>query len=158
MRIGIGYDIHPLVEGRQFVLGGEILPASFGPLGHSDGDVLIHAIIDSLLGALGLGDIGTWFPDSDKQYKDVRSVELLSHVIAEVRLKGWQIGNVDSIVILERPKLAPSINRIRTTLASALGIEPSLISIKAKTNEGIGDIGKGEAIAAWATTLLLKLS
>lgn len=155
MRIGIGYDLHRLEKGREFILGGEVLDAEFGPLGHSDGDVLTHAIIDALLGALSLGDIGSWFPDTDEQYRGARSVDLLEKVMKEIRTRGWEIGNIDTVVILERPKLAPHINKIRTGLAGVLGIDQSLVSVKAKTNEGCGEIGEGKAIAAHAIVLLI---
>lgn len=154
MRVGIGYDLHRLEKGRKFILGGEVINADFGPLGHSDGDALTHAIIDALLGALGLGDIGSWFPDTDKTYKDACSIKLLKKIMKEVRLRGWEIGNLDTVIILERPKLAPNINKIRAGLAGALGIDQSLVSIKAKTNEGCGEIGEEKAIAAHAIVLL----
>ena len=140
MRVGIGYDLHRLENGRKFILGGEVLPAEFGPLGHSDGDVLTHAIIDALLGALGMGDIGNWFPDTDEIYKNACSIELLKKVVIEVRSRRWEIGNLDTIVILERPKLAPSINKICASLADALGIDQSLVSVKAKTNASLNKV------------------
>lgn len=154
IRVGIGYDLHKLIEGRPFILGGERLPVSFGPLGHSDGDVLTHAIIDAMLGALNLGDIGKWFPDSDVKYCDARSIDLLRQVIKEVHNLGWTLENMDSIVVLEKPKLAPYINQIVNSLANALNAVPEVVSVKAKTNEGCGEIGKGKALAAWATVLL----
>ncbi len=153
MRIGIGYDSHRLVEGRRLILGGVDIPFEKGLLGHSDGDVLCHAIIDALIGALGAGDIGRHFPDSDARWKEASSIKLLEHIVGLVRSRGFEIGWIDSIVITERPKLSPHIDSMRTAISSA-GIPQSAINIKAKTNEGMGFIGKGEGIAAQAVCLL----
>ena len=149
-RSGIGYDLHRLAAGRKLVLGGIEVPFEKGPVGHSDGDALTHAICDALLGAAGLGDIGTHFPDTDPKWKDAQSLRFLEHVrglLAERRLR---IMHLDAIVITERPKLGPHFSAMREALARALGIETSRINLKAKTNEGVGAVGRGEAIAAQA--------
>lgn len=153
-RIGIGYDLHRLVEGRNLVLGGITIPHDKGLLGHSDADVLIHAIIDAMLGALALGDIGTYFPDTDPQYKDNDSKLLLNCTIDLIRKQGWQIVNMDSTIIAEKPKLKPHITRIREILSQILEIPMDCISVKAKTNEGVGPEGKEEAISCFAVVLL----
>lgn len=149
-RSGIGYDLHRLATGRKLILGGIEVPFEKGPVGHSDGDALAHAICDALLGAAGLGDIGTHFPDTDPKWKDAQSLRFLEHVrglLAERRLR---IMHLDAIVITERPKLGPHFSAMREALARALGIETSRINLKAKTNEGVGAVGRGEAIAAQA--------
>jgi 2-C-methyl-D-erythritol 2,4-cyclodiphosphate synthase len=149
-RSGIGYDLHRLAAGRKLVLGGIEVPFEKGSVGHSDGDALAHAICDALLGAAGLGDIGTHFPDTDPKWKDAQSLRFLEHVrglLAEQRLR---IMHLDAIVITERPKLGPHFSAMREALARALGIETSRINLKAKTNEGVGAVGRGEAIAAQA--------
>lgn len=155
-RIGEGWDIHPLVEGRALMLGGVAVDHDRGEAGHSDGDVLWHAIIDALLGAAGLGDIGTHFPPSDLEWKDARSSSLAGKIADLVASKGWQIGNIDSTVILEKPKLAPWKERIILGIASTLGIAPEAVSVKAKTMEGFGEIGRGDAIEARAIVLLIR--
>ncbi|HKV42330.1 MAG TPA: 2-C-methyl-D-erythritol 2,4-cyclodiphosphate synthase [Blastocatellia bacterium] len=154
LRIGIGFDIHRLVEGRTLVLGGVEIPFEKGLLGHSDSDVLAHAICDALLGAAALGDIGTHFPDTDPKYAGASSMELLAHVVDMVKGRGYAILNVDSTVLAERPKVAPHIPAIRSRLAQALGVELAAVSVKAKTMEGLGDIGAGNAMAAQAVTQL----
>jgi 2-C-methyl-D-erythritol 2,4-cyclodiphosphate synthase len=149
-RSGIGYDLHRLSAGRRLVLGGVEVPFEKGSVGHSDGDVLAHAICDALLGAAGLGDIGSHFPDTDPKWKDANSLEFLGRVrglLAEHRLR---IAHLDAIVIAERPKLGPHFPAMREALAGALGIEAAQINLKAKTNEGVGAVGRGEAIAAQA--------
>ena len=151
---GIGYDLHRLAAGRRLVLGGVEVPFEKGPVGHSDGDALAHAICDALLGAAGLGDIGTHFPDTDPKWKDAHSLHFLEHVrtlLAERRLR---IMHLDAIVITERPKLGPHFPAMREALAQALGIETSRVNLKAKTNEGVGAVGRGEAIAAQAIATL----
>ncbi len=153
-RIGIGYDLHRLVEGRNLIIGGVNIPHHKGLLGHSDADVLIHAIIDAILGALALGDIGTHFPDSDPQYKDIDSKILLSHTLNLVKKHGWKIINIDSTIIAEKPKLKPFINDIRTVLSRLLEIPIDCVSVKAKTNEGVGPEGKEEAISCYVVALL----
>ena len=156
MRIGSGYDLHRLVPGRPLVIGGVVIPAPFGEDGHSDGDVLIHALIDALLGAAALGDIGTHFPPSDPAYKNIDSRRLLSATAAMVAEAGCHIGNLDSTVILETPKLKQHIPAIRACLAEDLGISIDAVSVKAKTNEGVDALGESRAVAAHATVLLLK--
>ena len=156
IRTGIGYDIHKLEEGRRLFLGGVEIPSPKGLIGHSDGDCLIHAVIDALLGASGDRDIGQLFPDSDLEYKDVRSTELLKEVISRLKKNKITIVNIDSIIVAEEPMLAPYIPRMKEVLCSILGTEGDDFGIKAKTNEGIGEIGRGEAIASWAQVLVKK--
>ena len=154
MRIGIGYDVHRLTEGRALILGGVHIPYEKGLCGHSDADVLTHALIDALLGAAALGDIGRLFPDSDASYKDANSISLLSEVCSLVRKNGLQISNIDSTVVAESPKLSPYISDIRLSLARALGIDVGRVSVKATTEEGLGFTGLGEGISSYATCLL----
>jgi len=155
MRIGHGYDVHRLVEERPLILGGVTIPYEKGLLGHSDADVLTHAVMDALLGAAALGDIGKLFPDNDPVYRGADSVKLLERVVARVRGEGYSIGNLDVTVLCQRPKLAPYIPAMREILAAACGIEINGISIKATTEEGLGFTGSGEGIAAHAVCLLL---
>ena len=154
MRIGIGYDIHRLVEERPLILGGVEIPYIKGLLGYSDGDVLLHAIADAILGAMSLGDIGQHFPNTDPQYKDIKSRELIKKVIAIMREKKFVLQNVDTIILAEEPKIHPFKEKMLDELVSILGIERNSINIKATTNEGVGSIGKGDAIAAHAVVLL----
>ena len=156
MRIGQGYDVHRLVEGRRLILGGVEIPYEKGLLGHSDADVLLHALMDALLGAAALGDIGQHFPDKDPQYEGADSMELLSRVCALLRQKGYRVGNCDCTVIAQRPKLAPYIPAMRENIASALGIPTDRVSVKATTEEGLGFTGEGAGIAAQAIALLLE--
>jgi len=153
-RSGIGYDIHRLVEGRKLILGGVEIPSERGLMGHSDADVLTHAICDALLGAAGMGDIGRHFPDSDQRYKDASSLALLDAVLALILQHGYDVINVDATVIIERPKLAPYMAAMRQALSEKLRVPPDAVNIKAKTNEGLGDIGAGNAAAAFATCSL----
>lgn len=153
-RSGIGYDLHRLAAGRKLVLGGIEVPFEKGPVGHSDGDALAHAICDALLGAAGLGDIGTHFPDNDPKWKDARSLIFLEHVRGLLAQRSLRITHLDAIVITERPKLGPHFSAMREALAAALGIDSSRINLKAKTNEGVGAVGRGEAIAAQAIATL----
>jgi len=153
MRIGFGYDSHKLAEGRKLIIGGVEIPYSMGLSGHSDADVLCHAVIDSIIGALGLGDIGRHFPDTDNKWKDASSIELLSRTVELMGSKGFEILWIDATVIAEQPKLGPFINKMKDNISKA-GIPLSLINIKAKTNEGMGFTGKGEGIAAQAVCLL----
>lgn len=153
-RAGIGYDLHRLAEGRKLILGGIEVPFSKGPVGHSDGDALAHAICDALLGAAGLGDIGTHFPDSDPKWKDVSSLRFLERVRELLAEKGLRIAHLDAVVITEKPKLGPHFAAMREALAKSLGIPVSAINLKAKTNEGVDAIGRGEAIAAQAIAIL----
>jgi 2-C-methyl-D-erythritol 2,4-cyclodiphosphate synthase len=155
-RAGFGFDIHRLEAGRELWLGGVRLPAEKGLAGHSDADVLIHAVCDALLGAAGLGDIGHHFPDTDPQYKDIDSKVLLARVMALLRKNGWIPVNLDTTVCLEKPRLSPDIPQIRKTLSGILGIDENLISVKAKTSEGIGFVGREEGISAYAVVLISR--
>jgi len=153
LRIGTGWDIHLLVPGRPLVLGGVTIPHDLGEAGHSDGDVLVHAVIDALLGAAALGDIGTFFPSSEARWKDISSMELLERTLHE--LHGFTIGNIDCTVILEKPRLAPHIATIRISLAEACSLPYDRISVKAKTADGLlGEVGQGKAVIAQAVVLL----
>ena len=154
MRIGHGYDVHKLVEGRKLILGGVCIPWEKGLLGHSDADVLTHALMDALLGAAALGDIGHFFPDNDPAYEGADSIELLRHVCAVLRENGYRVGNVDCTVIAQRPKLAPHIAEMRQILADAMGVEINRVSVKATTEEKLGFTGEGLGIAAHAVALI----
>ncbi|HXE74827.1 MAG TPA: 2-C-methyl-D-erythritol 2,4-cyclodiphosphate synthase [Candidatus Xenobia bacterium] len=154
LRVGIGYDIHRLVAGRRLILGGVDIPHSKGLAGHSDGDVLTHAICDALLGAAGLGDLGQHFPDSDPKWKNAHSLDLLARVMELLEEEGLRVAQVDSVVIAQEPKLALCFALMRERLASILGIAPAQVSVKAKTTEGLEAIGRGEAMAAHAIVLL----
>jgi 2-C-methyl-D-erythritol 2,4-cyclodiphosphate synthase len=154
-RIGTGYDIHRLVEGRKLVLGGVEIPFEKGLLGHSDSDVLTHAICDALLGAAALGDIGTHFPDSDPHWAGASSLEFLAHVVELVTQNGHRVANVDATVMAERPRLMPYVQMMREKLASVLRIDVDQVNVKAKTNEGLESVGRGEAMAAQAVVLLI---
>jgi len=156
MRVGIGYDIHRLVEGRILFLGGVEIDFPRGLLGHSDADVLIHAVCYALLGAAGLGDIGQHFPDTDERYLGISSIKIMKEVAGKIRTAGFVVGNIDATVILQLPKLAPLIPRMEESLAAVLEIEREQINIKATTNEGLDATGRGEAIAAWAVALIDK--
>lgn len=153
-RSGIGYDLHRLAEGRKLIVGGIELPFPKGPVGHSDGDVLAHAICDALLGAAGLGDIGTHFPDTDPRWKDASSLRFLEHMRDLLAEHGYRIVHVDATVITEKPKLGPHFPAMREALAKSLAITPAMINLKAKTNEAVDAIGRGEAIAAQAIATL----
>lgn len=155
IRIGNGYDIHRLVTGRRLILGGVEIPHELGLLGHSDADVLTHAIMDAMLGALSLGDIGHYFPPTDEKWAGADSLVLLSQVNKLVLDKGWRVGNIDSVVVAERPKLKPHITKMRDRIASILELEPDQIGIKATTNEKLGPEGREEGIAAYAVALLV---
>jgi 2-C-methyl-D-erythritol 2,4-cyclodiphosphate synthase len=152
--VGIGYDSHRLLAGRRLVLGGVELPSELGLDGHSDADVLAHALTDALLGAAGLGDIGEHFPDTDERWRDADSMQLLAHVVAQVDEAGLQLVNVDCTVVMERPKLAPHRLAIRQTLAGVLGLAVERVNVKASTGEGIGFVGRGEGVAALAVASL----
>lgn len=154
MRIGMGYDVHKLVEGRELWLGGICIPHTFGLLGHSDADVLIHAICDALLGAAALGDIGQHFPDTDPQYHNIDSKILLRHVSGLLSDNGYRIGNIDATVCAQRPKINPHIPQMRETLAEILDIPAGDISIKATTTEHLGFTGREEGISAYAVALI----
>lgn len=155
-RIGFGYDVHQLVENRKLILGGICIPFSKGTLGHSDGDALIHAICDALLGALALGDIGFHFPDTNTEFKDIDSKILLRKTVELIKGKGWEIANIDTTVCLEKPKLKDFISLMQNTLAGVMGISPDQISVKATTTETLGFVGTGEGVAVYAVALLQK--
>lgn len=154
MRIGHGYDVHRLAEGRKLILGGVEIPHEKGLLGHSDADVLAHAVMDALLGAAALGDIGKHFPDNDEKYKDADSIELLKEVCRILCENGYKIGNIDSTILCQSPKLAPHIDSMRKNLAEACGIDISLVSVKATTEEKLGFTGDGSGIAVHAVCLI----
>jgi len=154
MRVGFGYDVHRLVEGRPLVLGGVKIPFEKGLLGHSDADVLIHAVMDALLGAAGAGDIGCHFPDTDDRYKGVSSLVLLARVAEVLNEKRFTVGNIDAVVVAQKPKLAPYMEEMKLKMAQALGINPARLNVKATTTEGLGFTGTGEGIAAYGTALL----
>ncbi len=155
-KIGIGYDIHRFVKGRELVLGGVAIPHSRGLDGHSDADVVLHAVSDALLGAAGKGDIGEHFPDTDQKYKGVSSLVLLDKVFALISQEGYKIGNVDVVIQAEEPNLKDYKPRMKATIAKALHIDGSFVNIKATTNEGLGAIGRGEGVAAFAAVILVK--
>ncbi len=157
-RVGIGYDIHRLVAGRKLILGGVEIAFEKGLSGHSDADVLIHAVMDALLGAAALGDIGQHFPPGDARYKDISSLLLLSHVAAFLQERGYAVGNVDATIVAERPKMAPHIPEMRQRIAETLDIGVEQVGVKATTNEGLGALGRGEGIAAWAVAVLVRTS
>ena len=154
MRVGIGYDVHKLVEGRQLILGGVDIQFEKGLSGHSDADVLTHAVCDALLGAAGLGDIGLHFPDTDPRYKDISSIKLLRATFQMVSEKGFSILNVDTVIFAEAPKLSPFRQAMQTNLATALDLDPKCLNIKATTTEGLGMIGEGQGIGAMAVVLI----
>jgi 2-C-methyl-D-erythritol 2,4-cyclodiphosphate synthase len=158
MRIGHGYDVHCLVEGRKLILGGVDIPWERGLLGHSDADVLLHAISDAILGAIGEGDIGRHFPDTDPRYKGADSLKLLGHVMGLADARGYRLGNLDATIVAQRPKLAPHIQRMRGNIAAVLDADPDRVNVKATTTEGLGFAGRGEGIAAYAVALLVKKS
>lgn len=155
-RTGFGYDLHRLERGRKLILGGVEVADQDGLAGHSDGDCLTHAVIDALLGAAGEADIGRHFPDTEPRWKGARSVELLAVVMEKLRIAGWRVENVDSVIVAQKPLLAPYIPAMKQALAPVLGVGPEAIGIKAKTNEGLGLIGKGRAVACWASVLVRR--
>ena len=156
IRIGHGYDVHRLVEGRKLIIGGVEIPHETGLLGHSDADVLLHAVCDALLGAAALGDIGKHFPDSDPAYKGIDSMVLLKHCVSLLRDKGYTVGNVDATIIAQRPKLAGFIPTMKSNIASCLGVEEDCVNVKATTEEKLGFSGREEGIAAHAVVLITK--
>ena len=158
MRVGMGYDVHKLVEGRDLILGGVNIPYEKGLLGHSDADVLLHAIMDALLGAAALGDIGKHFPDTDPKYKDISSIELLKHVGKLLDENNYRIGNIDATIIAQRPKMLPHIQKMRENIAGVLGIQLNQINVKATTEEGLGFTGSGEGISSQAICALTSVS
>ncbi len=153
MRVGFGYDVHRYAPGRRLVLGGVDIPAPVGLLGHSDADVLTHALMDALLGAAALGDIGHHFPPSAARWQDADSLDLLRQVVGLLTTAGWRVGNVDATVVMEAPRLAPHVPAMRARLAAALGVDVSAVSVKATTNEGLGFVGRAEGAAAYAVAL-----
>jgi 2-C-methyl-D-erythritol 2,4-cyclodiphosphate synthase len=155
-RVGIGHDTHRLVTGRPLILGGVLVDATFGAEGHSDADALAHAITDAILGALCEGDIGVHFPDHDPRWKNVDSLGLLARVVWLAKERGYEIGNVDATIMLERPKLRPHIGAMREKLAAVLGVDPDAVSVKAKTGEGLDAVGEGRSVAAQAIALLMN--
>ena len=157
MRIGMGYDVHKLVEGRKLILGGVEIPYEKGLLGHSDADVLLHAVMDAMLGAAALGDIGKHFPDTDPEFEGISSLKLLKCAAATVRKNGYTVGNIDATIIAQRPKMAPYIEQMRHNIAKALGTDVENINVKATTEEGLGFTGSGEGISANAVCLLERI-
>ena len=157
MRVGLGYDVHKLVEGRKLIIGGVDIPHEKGLLGHSDADVLIHAVMDSIIGALALGDIGKHFPDTDEKYKGADSIKLLEFVYNLINEKGYDIGNIDCTIIAQSPKMAPHIQSMRENIAKALNTSVENINVKATTEEGLGFTGAKEGIAAQSICLLVKV-
>ncbi|CDN16420.1 2-C-methyl-D-erythritol 2,4-cyclodiphosphate synthase [Richelia intracellularis] len=157
IRIGNGYDIHKLVRDRPLILGGINIPHKLGLLGHSDADVLTHAIMDAMLGALSLGDIGHYFPPSDPQWSGADSLILLSQVNGLIQEQGWQVGNIDSVVVAEKPKMKPHISQMQDNLAQVLQLEPNQVGVKATTNEKLGPVGREEGICAYAVVLLTQV-
>jgi len=155
-RVGIGYDIHRLVPDRKLILAGVEIPCDMGLSGHSDADVVLHAVTDALLGAAGLGDIGEMFPDTDPTYKNADSAQLLTQALAQINAVGFTPVNLDTIIIAEKPKLTPYKPQMRRRLAQLLKLDETVVNLKAKTNEGLGEIGTGAAIAAYAVVLLTK--
>jgi 2-C-methyl-D-erythritol 2,4-cyclodiphosphate synthase len=156
IRVGEGWDVHALVEGRKLIIGGVEIPFHLGLLGHSDADVLLHAITDALLGGAAMGDIGRHFPDTDERFKGADSVVLLSEAARRVRAQGWAIGNVDSTIIAQAPKMAPHIGAMCERIAAALGVEVAQVNVKAKTAEKLGPVGQGLSIEARAVVLLVR--
>ncbi len=157
MRIGTGYDVHQFEAGRKLILGGVEIDHSMGLAGHSDADVLVHAVMDAILGALGLGDIGIHFPDSDERYRDISSMKLLSEVREKMEMEGYQMINIDSTLILQEPRIAEYADRMRENISGVLGIEKNMVNIKATTTEGLGFCGRGEGVAAQSIVLLDRL-
>jgi len=157
-RVGVGYDVHPLTPGRKLVLGGIDIPYEKGLSGWSDADVLTHAIIDALLGAAALGDIGSHFPPGEPQYKDISSLTLLKRVRDELAKNGWQVDNVDATIVAEQPRLRDFIDKMRQRLSQTLGIAPSQVSVKASTSAHLGFVGRGEGVAAYAVALIESVS
>ena len=156
IRTGMGYDVHRLVPGRKLIIGGTDIPYEKGLLGHSDADVLLHAISDALLGAAAMGDIGKLFPDSDPEYEGADSLKLLEKVVSLIRNEGWDISNIDSIIVAQKPKMAPHIENMRSNIASAIGCDIKDIGVKSTTEEGMGFTGDGSGISAYATALIIK--
>jgi 2-C-methyl-D-erythritol 2,4-cyclodiphosphate synthase len=157
MRIGHGFDVHRLVPDRPLILGGVTIPYEFGLLGHSDADVLLHAVCDAILGSLGLGDIGRHFPDTDAAYKGIDSMLLLEHVVGLAQMRGFRVGNLDATIVAQRPKLAPHVAQMITNLAKVCQIESGYVNVKATTTEQLGYAGRGEGISAYAVVLMAAI-
>ena len=157
-RVGVGYDVHPLISGRKLVLGGIDIPFEKGLSGWSDADVLSHAIIDALLGAAALGDIGSHFPPGEPQYKDISSLTLLGRVRKKLAENGWQVDNIDATIVAEQPRLRDFIDSMRQQLSQTMGIAPGQVSVKASTSNGLGFVGRGEGMAAYAVALIVSIS
>jgi 2-C-methyl-D-erythritol 2,4-cyclodiphosphate synthase len=157
IRVGLGYDVHALAPGRRLLIGGVEIASTQGLLGHSDADVLLHAITDALLGAAGLGDIGAMFPDSDPRNRNADSLELLRVAVARVREAGWAVGNIDAVVVAQAPRIAPHVPAMQARIAPVLGVAASAVGIKGKTSERLGYAGRGEGIAAQAVVLLVRV-
>jgi len=158
MRIGHGFDVHRLVPDRPLVLGGVTIPYEYGLLGHSDADVLLHAVSDAILGALGLGDIGRYFPDTDVAYKGINSLLLLEHVVGLAQTRGFQVSNLDTTIVAERPKLAPYVAEMIANLAQVCQVSSSSVNVKATTTELLGYTGRGEGISAYAVVLMVAMA
>ena len=158
MRVGVGYDVHPFISGRPLILGGINIPYLYGLRGHSDADVLLHAICDALLGAIAEGDIGRHFPDTDPQYRDIKSTILLANVLTKVREKGFRLVNIDATIVAQKPKLSDFIPRMVKEVADVLGIEMEKVNVKATTTEGLGFTGREEGIAAYAVVLVEEIN
>jgi len=156
MRVGFGYDVHRLVEGRELILGGVNITYELGLLGHSDADVLIHAIMDALIGAVGLGDIGKHFPDTDEKYKGISSMKLLKEVNALLKDRDFRVNNIDATIVAEKPKMAPFIPQMAENIAKCLGIEKDRVNVKATTTEGLGFAGTGQGIACYAVCTIIE--
>jgi 2-C-methyl-D-erythritol 2,4-cyclodiphosphate synthase len=155
-RAGFGYDVHRLVKGRPLILGGVEVPFEKGLEGHSDADVLLHALIDAVLGAAGMGDIGTHFPSSDSSIKGISSVDMLTRVMEMVRGAGWRVENADATIVAQQPRLSPHVPRMRAAIASALGVEEEQVNVKGKTTDGLGFTGTGEGMAAYCAVMLVR--
>ncbi|GMV49519.1 2-C-methyl-D-erythritol 2,4-cyclodiphosphate synthase [Nitrospirales bacterium NOB] len=157
IRMGCGWDIHPLVEGRKLMLGGLDIPHSKGLQGHSDSDALVHAVCDALLGAMGEGDLGRHYPSSDQRYKNISSLKLLEDVAEKLRAKGYRVGNVDSTIIAQAPRLSPHLAAMERTIADVLRVDPGLVNVKVKSGEGLDAVGREEAIAAQAVCVIERV-
>lgn len=154
MRIGYGYDVHPLGPGRKLILGGIEVPHGTGLLGHSDSDVLVHAVCDALLGAMGEGDLGRHYPSSDPRYKGISSLKLLEDVVAKLKAKGYRLGNLDTVIVAQAPRLGPYLPAMQKQLAEAIGVDPDLINVKVKSGEGLDAVGREEGMVAHAVCLI----
>ena len=157
MRIGYGYDVHPLGQGRKLILGGVEIPHSKGLLGHSDSDVLVHAVCDALLGAMGEGDLGRHYPSSDQKYKGISSLELLKDVTAKLKAKGYRVGNIDTVIVAQAPRLGPYLSAMQKKMAETAGIDPDLVNVKVKSGEGLDAVGHEEGMIAHAVCVIERV-